>query len=87
MSPNKPPLKKIAVDTIQVNLLLPFISHKATQVLFEKPCSTCVLFSLQREEEMAYVLYNDEPPKENFYGSKGHTKGSALASNVFKEIG
>ncbi|XP_070597703.1 deoxyribonuclease-2-alpha isoform X1 [Erythrolamprus reginae] len=32
----------------------------------------------QREEETAYVLYNDEPPKENFYGSKGHTKGVIL---------
>lgn len=73
---------------IQVNLSLPLISHEAAQVLFEKPCSTCVLFSLQREEEMAYVLYNDEPPKENFSGSKGHTKGiKCIASNVLKEIG
>ncbi|XP_063150467.1 deoxyribonuclease-2-alpha [Candoia aspera] len=29
----------------------------------------------QREEEMAYVLYNDEPPTKNSSGSKGHTKG------------
>ncbi|XP_026572612.1 deoxyribonuclease-2-alpha isoform X1 [Pseudonaja textilis] len=32
----------------------------------------------QREDEMAYVLYNDEPPKETFSGSKGHTKGVIL---------
>lgn len=69
-----------------MNLFLLLISHEATQVLFEKPCSV-FLFSLQREKEMAYVLYNDEPPQDSSSGSKGHTKGSALASNAFKERG
>ncbi|XP_053160128.1 deoxyribonuclease-2-alpha isoform X2 [Hemicordylus capensis] len=32
----------------------------------------------RRQDETAYVLYNDEPPSKLLFSSKGHTKGNQL---------
>ncbi|KAJ7316746.1 hypothetical protein JRQ81_002908 [Phrynocephalus forsythii] len=36
----------------------------------------------QRQEETAYLLYNDEPPNKPSYSLKGHTKGVILLDKI-----